>query len=383
MFVRGLFGKWTLYYSAYQGTDATLSPVYYAAWDTNDGTTKEFSVIQLTGAAASDLASVYDATPTTPETVTSASDVWEEITWTPGADEVLELDFRKSDANNRFILRCDQAGGTIKLIQRLASTETEIQSAAQTWTVDTPYRVAVRAIRRYCVAWVNSTGKINQAGLSNLINNTGCGASGFAAATNYAVYPIHPTLPAPYDLSGFHWFVAIGDSKTDTLGWQATLLDLLETATGNRWAYDYSAISGQTTGGQASTITTDLARISNTPDYVLINLGSNDMGSAQVEATWKGYLRTILDAVHTKWSGAKIYLMRPWRRTYTTTPDTIAGWINDVILEAAYSGYCFDGPDERVFIENGDDGATYTSDGLHPNAAGYALTGAQWAAALP
>jgi lysophospholipase L1-like esterase len=40
------------------------------------------------------------------------------------------------------------------------------------------------------------------------------------------------------------------------------------------------------------------------------------------------------------------------------------------------------GPDRRVYLEGGDDGVTYTSDGVHPNAAGASLEAAQLKTAL-
>ena len=85
--------------------------------------------------------------------------------------------------------------------------------------------------------------------------------------------------------------------------------------------------------------------------------------------------------MHTKWASAKIYCMRPWYLAYSAAADTCATWIAAVI--AARSSFCYLGPDERVFLENGDGGATHIGgDGVHPNAAGYALTAAQWRSVL-
>jgi lysophospholipase L1-like esterase len=83
----------------------------------------------------------------------------------------------------------------------------------------------------------------------------------------------------------------------------------------------------------------------------------------------------VLAAVHTKWPACQIYIMRPWRRGEAADCNTLATWIADIV---ALLDYAHEGPDERVFLENGDDGATYTSDGIHPNEAGSALTAQQW-----
>jgi hypothetical protein len=53
-----------------------------------------------------------------------------------------------------------------------------------------------------------------------------------------------------------------------------------------------------------------------------------------------------------------------------------ANWLNDVL--ASRSGWAFPGPDERVFLENGDDGASMTDDGVHPNALGEYRSAQEW-----
>jgi lysophospholipase L1-like esterase len=72
--------------------------------------------------------------------------------------------------------------------------------------------------------------------------------------------------------------------------------------------------------------------------------------------------------------------MRPWRRTYGAECSTLKTWIADLV--AANPGVAFSGPDEGGFLENGDDGATYTGDGVHPNAADYTLTASEWVSVL-
>lgn len=189
-------------------------------------------------------------------------------------------------------------------------------------------------------------------------------------------------------LAGIHaernLFLGYGDSKTSSNTYQHTASSLLE-STGNRWDYRTIAASGRTVATSQDNITAELSSYtSNAPVYVLSNLGANDVATGTweriTEENWKADYGYILDAMRSKWSSVKIYIMRPWRRTYGSRCDTLATWIADLVT--ARSGWCFLGPDERVFLENGDDGATYTSDGLHPNTAGYVLVGTQWANAI-
>jgi hypothetical protein len=44
--------------------------------------------------------------------------------------------------------------------------------------------------------------------------------------------------------------------------------------------------------------------------------------------------------------------------------------------------YVFNGPNERLTLEAGDNGVTNTTDGIHPNAAGILANDAAWAAAM-
>lgn len=171
----------------------------------------------------------------------------------------------------------------------------------------------------------------------------------------------------------------IGDSKTASFG---TINSRL-----NDGAHNFLEIptriatSGHTVALMQDEIDADLTAASGTPDFVLINLGANEAGlGLPSEAAWTADYGYILDAIHAKWPNALIYLMRVWRRNYATPCNSLAGWISTVVSTRA--AWAFVGPDERVFLENGDDGATYTSDGLHPTDAGYRLTGQQWASVL-
>jgi lysophospholipase L1-like esterase len=161
-----------------------------------------------------------------------------------------------------------------------------------------------------------------------------------------------------------------GDSKTEAGQYQTALTQLANVSGVNL------GVGARTAATGATEIAAELATLTYTPDKILFNLGANDVAALPAEATWKADMGTILDAMNAKWPSAQIYIMRPWKRDEAADCNSLATWIGDIVT--ARSTYCHLGPDERVFLEGGDDGATYTADGIHPNAAGYTLTANQW-----
>jgi lysophospholipase L1-like esterase len=174
--------------------------------------------------------------------------------------------------------------------------------------------------------------------------------------------------------------VAVGDSKSSSLEWQSDLT-----------AITGSPIATLADGGLTADIVANsyiddfVAQLESSgfslPRYALINLGANDItwDPAPTEGEWKADMLHISDVLHDAFPNIKILIMRIWRRGHAAECDTYAGWIAD--LATTYS-YIENGPDERVFLENGDDGVTYTYDGKHPNAAGYLLTAQEWLAVV-
>ena len=146
-------------------------------------------------------------------------------------------------------------------------------------------------------------------------------------------------------------------------------------------------VGGSTVARAAASITTLLASL---PDdsgtafipTVVMNWGVNDLyyDAPLVEATWKANYLTIIDACAAKWPNAQIWLMKPWTRGSTTECNTLAGWIDAIV--AARSTVANAGPDERTWLEGGDDGATMTSDGIHYSTAGHRECADEWYAAL-
>jgi lysophospholipase L1-like esterase len=117
---------------------------------------------------------------------------------------------------------------------------------------------------------------------------------------------------------------------------------------------------------------------------LLFNLGVNDVNlGIPAQAAWESNAGYILDAFHTRWPGIKVYMMKVWYRAGAPAQadlDTLNTWIDNVV--GARAGWAFVGPNEQVWLEGGDDGATMTYDGVHYSAAGNAECAAQWKTAL-
>jgi lysophospholipase L1-like esterase len=169
----------------------------------------------------------------------------------------------------------------------------------------------------------------------------------------------------------------LGDSKsTTTYPWGASLITALQesetriyenTSNGLRdWAHGSYKVSDTKNSIDAWILTHPI--IDDYDNYFLINLGVNDMLSMPDSATWCDNYIYIVDALKTKYSNAKIYLTYPWMKNYTSESNIMAGWIDSIIAER--SSFVFVGDDERTWLENGDDGVTMTTDGVHYSEAG-------------
>jgi lysophospholipase L1-like esterase len=139
--------------------------------------------------------------------------------------------------------------------------------------------------------------------------------------------------------------------------------------------------NGATVASMKATVDADLAQMSGPSvvwmRHILINLGSNDFGAMPLQAQYEADLTYILDALHAKWPTATLYVARAWNRTAgMAAANTLAGWTANVVT--ARASFTSLGPDERTWLENGDDGATYTYDGTHYSAAGNTAAATQW-----
>lgn len=182
-------------------------------------------------------------------------------------------------------------------------------------------------------------------------------------------------------VSNYKSIVFAGDSKTYANIWSSIVVGGLTNSTNEVWripCYDLG-ISGARAVTMATAINTNIEKIPVNTSIFIINIGVNDTSSMPTESSWKGYVTASIEALRSRCPNINFYISHIWRRGYATQSATINSWIDDII--ASYE-YVFAGPDESVWLENGDDGITYTSDGIHYNAAGNLKAAEKWLIAL-
>ena len=184
------------------------------------------------------------------------------------------------------------------------------------------------------------------------------------------------------NLGGVINFFAIGDSKTaNSPNWTQYLEELMF-INGQRWVKlpRCHAAGGWSTASVAGSIDSYLTSVTEIPKYILVNLGANDVNSGDPGIEWKNNTQYICAAIHTKWPTVPVYLTKVWRRNSGLQAIGIAainGYIDEIVADPAFS-YVHLGPNEALFLENNDDGVTYTSDGVHPNTGGCRLAATAW-----
>ena len=198
-------------------------------------TCSDFAVLDLNQFADLDwtsahgLATNYIASPVSGTTTTMVSDALVEVTWTPATSDVLELSFRRgADDNNRWLVRCDQAAGTIKLFKKIGGVETEFNPGiTQGWTASTAYRILVIADSDNIAVYAGtSTGNLNLKLATvmtvniydaSLITNTGAGVNltGTGTITQLITWPRYPAMSLNAWLTepSFDNIVFSGDSQ--------------------------------------------------------------------------------------------------------------------------------------------------------------------------
>lgn len=138
--------------------------------------------------------------------------------------------------------------------------------------------------------------------------------------------------------------------------------------------------SAYETGDLAGVIDADLAAISATQDYALVNVGINDLLHSQTD--WEQQaadMAYVLDAIHAKWPVCVVYLARVWSSNSNVQANL--NYFDDTVIANALSGrsWAHLGVDERIVIKAGDNGATNTTDGTHySDPAGYNAISNAW-----
>ncbi len=181
-------------------------------------------------------------------------------------------------------------------------------------------------------------------------------------------------------------YMGVGDSKTwgqndstatfanGNNGWIKSLADTTALIEVPR-----NGVAGRTWATAAAAVDAELLVYAYTPNYIFVNFGANDVLSLPSQATLEANIAYVLDAYHAKFPSATLYVDYPWRSGTDAACNTLAGYIDNVRGSRAWA---LAGLDERTTLKGADNGATYYSDGVHPNAAGHAYWAALRKAAL-
>jgi lysophospholipase L1-like esterase len=178
-----------------------------------------------------------------------------------------------------------------------------------------------------------------------------------------------------------------GDSKIGLYELSITLIPALRTASGDNYCEVplRIGVNGATSADMAARVAADIVTVNgyapiNPPAEIIVNLGANDVADAGfTKAAYKANMNAIIQALHAAIPAANIRITKIWRRNYAVN----YGMCNDAIDELyTANAWLKTGIDETLILPGGDDGATNTDDGIHPNATGYALITAAWVAVI-
>lgn len=233
---------------------------------------------------------------------------------------------------------------------------------------------------------VNGVSKITRVSETAFVTQTDglvyqLGAVG-AAIADLEIYPLSLSTQPPFDpfLTGNNAFGVMGDSKSDNEAWRDMLIVALERETLQNWTMTFTnAVAGRTVATAKAAIDAAIAAFSGViPSVVLSNFGANDAASMPLEADYKANYLYMLDALYTAF-GCQVYIADSWRRGEAVDCATLAAWNAAIVAERAFA---HKGHDEQVWLEGGDDGVTYTGDGVHYNENGNIECARQWITTL-
>lgn len=135
------------------------------------------------------------------------------------------------------------------------------------------------------------------------------------------------------------------------------------------------AQSGWTVQSLSQNVQTWLNAATVVLSFVLINIGANDTATSQ--ANFELYLADVLDKVHAKWPSTTILVWKIWRRDAEAQMNLIDDtYIPNVLASRPWATSPSE-LDERIYLKGSDNGASETTDGIHPTTLGFQL----WAAA--
>lgn len=196
-FLRGeVLVNWTLVWVTNTNTTATLYPafsVYNAS-----GTLDNFRVLDLGTydsrfATDEGLATARIASNSAGDTIAHPADAWIEQTLTAATGVDKDLYVRWTDDANCWIVRQNQAGATVKLIEKVAGVETARGSVATTYTNATAYRQIAICEGSVIKVYVDTTLKITYSSAS--FQATATTAKAQSAGAEFKSYPRTVDLP--------------------------------------------------------------------------------------------------------------------------------------------------------------------------------------------
>lgn len=173
--------------------------------------------------------------------------------------------------------------------------------------------------------------------------------------------------------------LGVGDSKTYA-DWQYMLYDSINSAPFFQWAGipGKIGVGGATAASMKARCDADILPMNYTPDEILLNLGANDFATIGDGSVWKTNMLYIINAYHTAFPTAKLRVAKAASRGASVGMAVASAKIDEIY---AANPWLQPGINE-IFLAGADDYATYTTDGVHPNAAGQALVAAAWKTAM-
>jgi hypothetical protein len=196
-------GLFTLEWVYALSNAALYHKIYLNTAETRNFKVDPWAIMDFGAPLSSDagIATTLTATPADGATATMRPNAVVEFTWTVATGQTLELDVRRTDANNRWVIRCSQAGSTMKLIQIQAGVETERASSATTFTDATVHRIVAICSENTIRTWEGLsstdalTAKANYSSASFNNTATGVAVNGFVTGANLIAWPRYITLP--------------------------------------------------------------------------------------------------------------------------------------------------------------------------------------------
>lgn len=280
------------------------------------------------------------------DSVTHPANALIKCTYTAPAEDV-NIYFRYADADNTWILRT-KAANYIKLIEKNGGVETERGSWSGSPSTETFIGLDGDRI------WINCGGSAFLT-YTSTFNQTATTLKSDVALTG-SIYDIYISPPGFTTGLPLERFTTFGDSK-GTLGWQA-ILQLMTEPVSHRGLYDTGGwnVATKKVADLKAIIDANLAAATHTPEYVLVNIGINDIAATPDYPQMAIDYGYTLDAIHTRWPNCEIYVAKIWARTLDCS------YFNDTLIPAVLStrAWASVGLDETLVLPDYDDG-----DGIH------------------